>query len=90
MSFRRKLLATFALAVFVAVAAVSAIDSLLARRAFERAESERTAALIAQFRREFDRRGQEVVRRVAAISESDSAAAIALELSRPSPSVERE
>jgi two-component system, NtrC family, nitrogen regulation sensor histidine kinase NtrY len=86
-SFRRKLLATFALAVFVAVAAVSAIDSLLARRAFERADSERTAALIAQFRREFDRRGQEVVRRVAAISESDSAAAIALELSRPSPSV---
>ncbi len=83
-SFRRKLLAAFALTAFVAIAAVSAIDAWMARRAFERADVERTAALIAQFRREFDRRGQEVARRVAAISESETAAGMAVELSRPS------
>ena len=50
MSFRRKLLAVFALTVFLSVAAVTWIVSAITRRAFERLDEERTTALVAQFR----------------------------------------
>jgi two-component system nitrogen regulation sensor histidine kinase NtrY len=71
MSFRRKLLAVFALTVFVSVAAVGGLVLTLTRRAFEKNEQERTAELVAQFQREFHRQGEEVVRRVEAIAASD-------------------
>jgi len=85
MSFRRKLLAVFALTVFLSVAAVTWIVSATTRRAFERANEERTAALLAQFRREFDRRGEEVMHRVEAIAASEASTRMALALSRGSP-----
>lgn len=85
MSFRRKLLAVFALTVFLSVAAVTWIVSVTTRRAFERANEERTAALLAQFRREFDRRGEEVMHRVEAIAASEVGTRMALALSRGSP-----
>ncbi|OLC90526.1 MAG: hypothetical protein AUH86_22730 [Acidobacteria bacterium 13_1_40CM_4_58_4] len=85
MSFRRKLLAVFALTVFLSVAAVTWIVSVTTRRAFERANEERTAALLAQFRREFDRRGEEVMHRVEAIAASEVSTRMALALSRGSP-----
>ena len=53
MSFQRKLLAVFSLTVFFSVAAVTAIISSVTRQAFERVDEERTAALVAQFQREF-------------------------------------
>ena len=56
MSFRRKLLAVFALTVFLSVAGVAWIVSAVTRRAFEQADAERTVALTAQFRREFSRK----------------------------------
>ncbi len=62
MSFRRRLLLLFALTVLVSVAAVTGIVSVMARRAFDRANDERTAALVAQFHREFSRRGEDVSR----------------------------
>jgi two-component system, NtrC family, nitrogen regulation sensor histidine kinase NtrY len=80
MNFRRKLLAIFALTVFLSVATVAWIVSALTRRAFERANEERSAALVAQFRREFNRRGEEVVRRIEAIAAGDSATRMALAL----------
>jgi len=85
MSFRRKLLAVFGLTVFVSVAAVTWIVSISTRRTFERANEERTAALVAQFRHEFNRRGDEVAQRVEAIARSDNATRIALAINRGEP-----
>jgi two-component system, NtrC family, nitrogen regulation sensor histidine kinase NtrY len=82
MSFRRKLLAVFAITVFLSVAAVTWIVSSITRRGFERLNEERTTALIAQFRREYKRRGEEVARRVESVAASDAASQIALALSR--------
>src|SRR5580704_12075556 len=83
MTFRRKLLAVFALTVFVSVAAVAFLVSAVTRRAFDRSEDERTAALLTQFRREFNRQGEDVVRRVEAIAASEDASRMAVKLSRP-------
>jgi len=85
MSFRRKLLGVFALTVVLCVVTVAWIISYSARRTFEKANEERTAALVAQFRREFGRRGDEVTHRVENIAVSDSAARMALALSRGAP-----
>jgi two-component system nitrogen regulation sensor histidine kinase NtrY len=84
-SFRRKLLLVFALTVFLSVAAVAWIVAVYTRRTFERSEQERTLALVRQFQREFDRRGEDVVRRVEAIAASEPANRMALALSRGSP-----
>lgn len=83
--FRRKLLAVFALTVLVSVAAVAWSISSLIRRAFEKANEERSSALVAQFRREFNRRGEEVAHRVETIAASEGATRMALALSHGSP-----
>jgi signal transduction histidine kinase len=83
-SFRRKLLLVFTLTVVVSVGAVTWIASSLTRRAFERANEDQTAALTAQFRREFSRRGAEVVHKVETIARSDAATRMALAVSRGS------
>src|SRR5262249_37479544 len=51
------------------------------RRSFRQVNQERTAALVAQFRREFDREGEEIARAVAAIANSESMLEMALKLS---------
>jgi len=84
-SFRRKLLLVFSLTVFVSVATVAWVVSVFTRRTFERASDERTATLVAQFHREFARRGEDVVRRVEAIAASEAALRIALALNRGAP-----
>ncbi|HEX3355085.1 MAG TPA: ATP-binding protein [Terriglobales bacterium] len=84
MSFGRKLMLVFALTVFLSVGAVTWIVSSVTRRAFERASEDETAALIAQFRHEFSRRGDEVVRRVETVAGSDAATRMALAVSRGS------
>jgi two-component system nitrogen regulation sensor histidine kinase NtrY len=83
MTFRRKLLGVFALTVFLSVAAVALLVSAVTRRAFDRSEDERTAALVTQFRREFNRQGEDVARRVQAIAASDQANRMTLKLNRP-------
>jgi two-component system nitrogen regulation sensor histidine kinase NtrY len=82
MMFRRKLLAVFALTVFLSVAAVSWLVSEVTRRAFVRSDNERTAALETQFHREFNRQGDEVERKVEAIAASEAVTRMALALSR--------
>ena len=84
LSFRRKLLLVFALTVFLCVGAVAWIVSAVTRRAFERANEDQTAALVAQFRREFNRRGDEVAHRVETIAGSEAATRMALAVSRGS------
>jgi two-component system nitrogen regulation sensor histidine kinase NtrY len=81
MSFRRRLLTVFALTVIVSVAAVGGLVLVLTRRAFEKNEDERTAALVAQFQREFNRQGDEITRRVEAIAGSEPVLRMAASLS---------
>ena len=85
MSFRRRLLLMFALTVIISVAAVAVIVSYMARRAFDRANDERSVALVAQFRREFNRRGEDVARRVQTIAASPETNRMALAASKPVP-----
>jgi len=82
MMFRRKLLAVLALTVFLSVAAVAWLVSAVTRRAFDRNDNERTAALVTEFRREFNRQGEDVARRVEAISASEAVNRMILALSR--------
>ena len=82
MSFRRKLLVVVALTVFLSVAAVAWIVSLVTRRAFERSSEEQSAALVLQFQREFKRHADEIVRRVEAITLSDATMRMALDVNR--------
>jgi hypothetical protein len=72
MTFRRKLLMMFALTVFLSVACVAILVQWVTRNAFEREENQRTAALVAQFQREFTKRGEDVAKKVEAIATSDS------------------
>jgi signal transduction histidine kinase/type II secretory pathway pseudopilin PulG len=83
-SFRRKLLLVFALTVFLSVAAVAVIVLVATRRSFEQAEEEHTNALVQQFQREFDRRGEEVVQQVDAIAAGDQVTRMAVLVSRGS------
>ena len=85
MMFRRKLLTVFALTVFLSVAAVAWLVSVVTRRAFDRSEDERTAALVTQFHREFNRQGDVVARRVEAIAASEAMTRMASALNRASP-----
>jgi two-component system, NtrC family, nitrogen regulation sensor histidine kinase NtrY len=85
MKFRRKLLLAFALTVFLCVAAVAWVTSASARRTFEKDDEQRSAALVAQFRREFDHRGEEVARHVEAVAKSEAAIRMAVSLSHGPP-----
>ena len=85
MTFRRKLLTVFALTVFLSVAAVALLVLAVTRNAFEKTEDQRTAALVAQFQREFNRRGENVARRVEAIADSEPVSRMATALNGASP-----
>lgn len=80
MTFRRKLLLVFTLTVFVSVAGVAWLVQEMTRNAFEKTDSQRTAALLAQFQQEFNRRGEDVARRVENIANSDAMARMATAL----------
>jgi len=72
MTFRRKLLVVFALTVFLSVTAVALLVQWVTRNAFEKTENQRTSALVAQFQREFSRRGDDIARRVEGIASSEA------------------
>jgi two-component system nitrogen regulation sensor histidine kinase NtrY len=84
MIFRRKLLAVFALTVFLVVAAVALLVSSLTRRAFEQTENVRTTALITQFQREFEQQGEDAARRVEAVAMAEPVTRLALVLNQGS------
>jgi len=85
MKLRSKLVALFACLVILVTALVAWFVTTFTRRAFERLDAERTAALVAQFRREFDRRGQEVARRVDALAGAEGTLRLAAEIARAAP-----
>ncbi len=72
MTFRTRLLLIFTLAMVASVGLVEGLVLHNTRQAFERMESQRVDALVAQFRKEFDRRRQEVALSVKGIAESDA------------------
>jgi two-component system nitrogen regulation sensor histidine kinase NtrY len=83
MTFRTRLLAIFVMTVVLAVGLVSWTVAATARRAFERVDNARSAALVGQFQREFAARGAEVTRRLFAIAEAPLTLRMAVELNRP-------
>ena len=72
MSFRAKLLAFFTLSIVAAVTLVAYSVSVYTRHAFELFDHQRTDALVAQFRREYAQRGEEVARRVQGIADAEA------------------
>jgi two-component system nitrogen regulation sensor histidine kinase NtrY len=85
MIFRRKLLAVFALTVFLSVATVAVLVLTVTRRAFEKNEEERTGALVAQFQHEFNRQGEDITARVEAVAMSEPVVRVATSLGGPVP-----
>jgi signal transduction histidine kinase len=83
MTFRTRLLLAFALTVVIAVVFVGAIVSTTTRRAFERLDQQRVAALTAQFHQEYLRRQREIAQHVKDIAEQDSTREMVIALSRP-------
>jgi two-component system nitrogen regulation sensor histidine kinase NtrY len=75
---RTRLLVMFTVVVVATVALIEVLVSRTTREAFERVENQRVNDLVAQFRREFARRGDEIVRAVDGIAASDTATSIAL------------
>ncbi len=84
MSFRQKLLLLFASTIMVCVAVLSVSVYGTMRRSFEQANQERANSVAAQFQSEFQRRGQEVARKVESIATSEVVQHIALEVNRGS------
>jgi two-component system, NtrC family, nitrogen regulation sensor histidine kinase NtrY len=80
MNLRQRLLLVFSLTVIFAVAAVAYIVSVRTREAFAQADQERTDGLVAQFHREFDRRGQEIQDKLHRMGSTESVARIALDM----------
>ena len=82
MSLRQRLLLMFSLTVMVAVGAVGYIVSVRTREAFAQADQERTSGLVAQFHREFERRGGEVKSRLDRMAATEEVSRVAFELGR--------
>jgi signal transduction histidine kinase len=78
MTFRTRLLLIFTVAVVASVALVEWLVTDSTREAFERLETQRVNGLVAQFRKEFAQRGEQIVRAVDGIAASEAAVNIAI------------
>jgi signal transduction histidine kinase len=85
MTFRTRLLLVFAVTIVTAVAVVVWLVSSSTQRVFEDLDRERTAALVQQFQKEFERRGQEVAHAAERVANADAALRIAIDVNRPDP-----
>jgi signal transduction histidine kinase len=79
-SFRTKIFLSITGTVVLAVWIVAAVVSTLVTQSFERRDAQRTASLVNQLQREFDRRGKDVARRVEAVADSDAVQRLAVNL----------
>ncbi len=82
MSFRQKLLLLFAATVLLCVAVISVSVYSTIRHSFEQADQDRANAVAAQFQSEFQRRGQEVARKVDSVAASETVQRVALDMNR--------
>jgi signal transduction histidine kinase len=86
-TFRTKLFWVFTLALLLSVVSIAAGVTIVARRAFDESNRQHTDALVAQFKDEFQRRGQDVVERVQGIADAEGTVRMAIDLSRPKADV---
>lgn len=80
MSFRTKVFLSITTTVVITVWIVASVVSTLVTSSFERQDTQRTAALVSQFRSEFERRSAEVERRIDAVANSDPVQRLAVNL----------
>jgi two-component system nitrogen regulation sensor histidine kinase NtrY len=80
MSFRRRLLGVFAVLIIATVVAIAWAISSRTRDVFERTDNQRTEALVQQFQREFERRGEDVVQRVQSIADNEAVVRLAIDV----------
>lgn len=85
MTFRTRLLITVASAVATASVIGTWILLTTTRGVLENLDEQRKVAIVGQFQREFKSRGEEVVRRAAAIARQDSVTRIAIDLNQEEP-----
>lgn len=83
MSFRTKLLLIVFITILASVSAVAYGVAHYTRVAFEEMDVQRTEALVAQFKKEFAQRGEEVVRQVENITNAEVTLRMAIDLERP-------
>ncbi len=83
MSFRTKLLLVVLLTIFASVSVVAYGVTHYAQAAFEAIDTERTEALVAQFKKEFVQRGAEIAQQAKNIAEANFTERMAIDLSRP-------
>jgi two-component system, NtrC family, nitrogen regulation sensor histidine kinase NtrY len=82
-SFRTRLLIMILLPVAITAGMATWIAVAQIQKTYKALDSQRTAASITQFRREFERRGEEVVRRIEGIAKAESIMRLAIDSSRP-------
>jgi two-component system, NtrC family, nitrogen regulation sensor histidine kinase NtrY len=80
MSFRTKLFLIFLVTVLACVSVMAYGVTRYTTAAFEETETERTEAIVAQFRQEFAQRGDEVVQQVKNIADAEITMKVALDL----------
>ncbi len=83
MSFRTRLLILFTLTIVGAVVLVTLGVMTTSRRAFEQQDSNHSEAFVAEFQREFERRGRDIVGNVQDIAQAEGTLRMAIDLSRP-------
>jgi two-component system, NtrC family, nitrogen regulation sensor histidine kinase NtrY len=83
MSFRTKLLFVVVLTIFASVSVVAYAVTHYTQAAFEAMDAERTEALVAQFKKEFVQRGEEIAHQARNIAEANLTERMAIDLSRP-------
>jgi two-component system, NtrC family, nitrogen regulation sensor histidine kinase NtrY len=83
MSFRNKIFLIFLTTVLASVSLVAYGVTHYTQRAFEQQDAQRTEALVAQFKQEFDQRGEMVVQQVENITNADVTVRMVLDLARP-------
>ena len=87
MTFRSKLFVNFMLALLLSVGLVTAGVTVVTRHAFDELNQEHTDALVSQFRKEFERRGHDVLNRVQGIADAEPTVRMAIDLSRPNADI---
>jgi two-component system, NtrC family, nitrogen regulation sensor histidine kinase NtrY len=83
MSFRNKIFLIFLVTVLASVSVVSYGVTHYTQDAFESRDTQRTATLVAQFKKEFAHSGEIVAQQVENITNSDPTVRMALDLARP-------
>jgi signal transduction histidine kinase len=83
MSFRTKLFLIFLVTVLASVSVVAFGVTRYTRTSFEQLDEQRTEALVAQFKKEFAQRGEEIVQQVKNITDAEITLKVAIDLARP-------